>query len=216
MEDKMVAKKNTVDFYWDPVCPWCWIASRWMIDVGRQKQIQVNWKLFSLKIINAERDIPEPYQSMQAMGLKALRVAAAVSKAYGNDGLAKIYTIMGTCYHHDGEDIDAPEDLANILGIGGYPVDLAEAATEPKWDKAIQADMDRALAKVGKDVGVPLIVLDGGDGPGFFGPVCSPAPTGKAAVALWDAIIVAGRTPGFFELKRTRDTEPLFGRRPKV
>jgi hypothetical protein len=216
MEDKMGAKTNIVDFYWDPVCPWCWITSRWMIDVGRQKQIQVNWKLFSLKIINADRNIPEPYKTLHAMGLKALRVAAAVRKAHGNDGLAKIYTNMGTRYHHDEEDIDTPENLEEILQAGGFPTRLAKAATQPEWDKLIQADMDHALAKVGKDVGVPLIVLDGGDGPGFFGPVCSPAPTGKAAVALWDAIIVAGRTPGFYELKRTRQTEPRFGERPKI
>ena len=212
----MVAKKKIVDFYWDPVCPWCWITSRWMMDVGHQIQIQVNWKLFSLKIINAGRNIPEPYKTLHKMGLKALRVAAAVRKAYGNDALAKTYTIMGTRYHHDEEDIDTPEDLAKILETGGYPARLAKAATETEWDKTIQADMDRALAKVGKDVGVPLIVLDGGDGPGFFGPVCSPAPTGKAAVALWDAIMVAGRTPGFYELKRTRQTEPQFGERPKI
>lgn len=212
----MVAQKNIVDFYWDPVCPWCWITSRWMVDVGRQKKIQVNWKLFSLKIINAERDIPEPYKTTHAMGLKALRVAAAVRKAYGNDGLAKIYTLMGTRYHHDEEDIDTPEDLTKILETGGYPVRLTKAASETKWDKMIRADMDQAVAKVGKDVGVPLIILDGGKGPGFFGPVCSPAPTGKAAVALWDAVITAGRTPGFYELKRTRETEPQFGNRPKI
>ena len=212
----MVAKKDTVDFYWDPVCPWCWITSRWMVEVGRQKQIQVNWKLFSLKIINSERDIPEPYRTLHEIGLKALRVAAAVRKAYGNDGLAKIYTLMGTHYHHDEADIDTPEDLEALLKAGSYPHRLAEAATDPDWDIAISADMDQAIAKVGKDVGVPLIVLDGGDGPGFFGPVCSPAPIGRAAVALWDAIIVAGRTPGFFELKRSRDTEPVFGERPKI
>ncbi len=212
----MVAKKNIVDFYWDPVCPWCWITSRWMIDVGHQKQIQVNWKLFSLKIINAEREIPEPYKTLHDMGLKALRVAAAVRKAYGNDGLAKIYTLMGTRYHHDEEDIDTPEDLEKILQTGGYPTQLATAATDDAWDKMIREDMDQALAKVGKDVGVPLIVLEGGDGPGFFGPVCSPAPTGQAAVAFWDAIITVGRTPGFYELKRSRDTEPQFGARPRI
>lgn len=212
----MVSVKDSVDFYWDPVCPWCWITSRWMIDVGRQKKIQVNWKLFSLKKINEGRDIPEHFRILHDMGLQALRVAAAVSKSYGNEGLAKLYTVMGTRYHHDNEDIDDPEVLDEIIKICGYPASLKNALGDESYDSWIEADMDQAIAKVGKDVGVPLIVLDGGKGPGFFGPVFSPAPTGKAAVALWDAIIIAGRTPGFYELKRTRETEPLFGERPKI
>ncbi len=212
----MVRVKDSVDFYWDPVCPWCWITSRWMIDVGRQKQIQVNWKLFSLKKINEGRDIPEHFRILHDMGLQALRVAAAVSKSYGNEGLAKLYTVMGTRYHHDNEDIDDPEVLDEIIKICGYPASLKDALGNESYDSRIEADMDQAIAKVGKDVGVPLIVLDGGKGPGFFGPVFSPAPTGKAAVALWDAIIIAGRTPGFYELKRTRETEPLFAERPKI
>jgi predicted DsbA family dithiol-disulfide isomerase len=212
----MVDVKDSVDFYWDPICPWCWITSRWMVDVGRQKQIHVSWKLFSLKIINKERDIPEHFKILHQIGLRALRLAAAVSKEYGNDGLAKLYTVMGTCYHHDNEDIDEPDILEGILKSCGFPTHLAAAVDEETWDKIIEADMDQAVAKVGKDVGVPLIVLDGGQGPGFFGPVFSPAPTGKPAVALWDALIVAGRTPGFFELKRTRETDPIFGDRPEL
>ena len=212
----MVDTKNAVDFYWDPVCPWCWITSRWMVDVGRQKQIQVNWKLFSLKIINAERDIPEHFKILHKIGLQVLRVAAAIRKEYGNEGLAQFYTVAGTRYHHDSEDIDEPDILEEILKSSGFSTRLADAATEESWDKIINADMDQAIAKVGKDVGVPLIVLDGGKGPGFFGPVFSPAPCGKAAVELWDAIIVAGRTPGFFELKRTREVKPIFGKRADV
>lgn len=212
----MVEVKDRVDFYWDPICPWCWITSRWMVDVGRQKQIHVNWKLFSLRKINEDRDIPEHFKILHQMGLRALRVAAAVSKEYGNDGLARLYTVMGTRYHHDKEDIDEPDILEEILKSCGFPAQLADAVDEEVLDKIISADMDQAVAKAGKDVGVPLIVLDDGEGPGFFGPVFSPAPTGKAAVALWDAIIVAGRTPGFFELKRTRETDPLFGERPEI
>jgi predicted DsbA family dithiol-disulfide isomerase len=204
----MVDVKDSVDFYWDPICPWCWITSR--------KQIHVNWKLFSLKKINKDRDIPEHFKILHQIGLRALRVAAAVSKEYGNDGLAKLYTVMGTRYHHDNEDIDEPDILEEILKTCGFPTQLADAVDAEAWDKIIAADMDQAIAKVGTDVGVPLIVLDGGKGPGFFGPVFSPAPTGKPAVALWDAIIVAGGTSGFFELKRTRETGPLFGERPEI
>jgi predicted DsbA family dithiol-disulfide isomerase len=212
----MVEVKDTVDFYWDPVCPWCWITSRWMIDVGSQKQIQVNWKLFSLKKINAGRDIAKDFKILHEMGLRALRVAAAVRKEYGNEGIAKLYTVMGTRYHHDKEDIDEPDVLDKILQTCGFAKQLADAVNKKAWDKMIAADMDQAIAKVGRDVGVPLIVLDGGKGPGFFGPVFSPAPSGKAAVELWDAIIVAGRTPGFFELKRTREIGPQFAERPAI
>jgi 2-hydroxychromene-2-carboxylate isomerase len=187
-----------------------------MVDVGRQKRIHVNWKLFSLKIINKDRDIPEHFKTLHQIGLRALRVAAAVSKEYGNDGLAKLYMVMGTRCHHDEEDIDAPDVLEEILKSCGFPEQLAAAVDEEAWDKIITADMDRAIAKVGTDVGVPLIVLDDGQGPGFFGPVFSPAPTGKPAVALWDALIITGRTPGFFELKRTREVGPLFGERPEI
>ncbi len=212
----MVGFKDTVDFYWDPVCPWCWITSRWMIDVGRQKRIHVNWKLFSLRLINKDRDISEKYAILHEMGLEALRVAAAVGKDFGNDGIGKIYTAMGARYHHDEADIGDSEELEEILKICGFPTTLAAAAKDASWDEVIQADMDQAIAKAGTDVGVPQIVLDGGQGPGFFGPVFSPAPTGEDALKLWDALIVTGRTPGFFELKRTREVGPVFTERPEI
>ena len=216
-EDRnMVSTKNRVDFYWDVVCPWCWITSRWLVDVARQKEINVNWKFFSLKMINKDRKMPEQYKIIHTIGLRGLRVAAAVRHHYGNDGVGKIYTVMGTRYHHDQEDIDEAADLKAILELCGFPSKLAAAADDEAWDQDIEDDMTLAAAKAGKDVGVPLIVLDNGKGPGFFGPVMSPAPTGKAAAAFWDAIVIAGRTPGFFELKRTRDTEPILGKRPKI
>lgn len=185
-----------------------------MIDVGRQKQIHINWRFFSLKIINKDRKVPEDYQILQDIGLKALRVAAAVRQGHGNSAVEKIYTAMGAIYHHDEGDIDDADSLAEILKACGLPTDLATAAEDESFDNDIQADMDLAIAKAGTDVGVPQIVLDGGRGPGFFGPVMSPAPTGEDAVKFWDAIIAAGSVPGFFELKRTREVEPIFGQRP--
>ena len=187
-----------------------------MIEVGRHKEIQVNWKFFSLKLINKDRDVQEDYKILHEVGLKALRVAAAVRREFGNKGVEKIYTAMGACYHHDEGDIDEPSTLVEILHSCGLPSRLASAAVNKSLDEDIQADMDQAIAKSGTDVGVPQIVLDGGKGPGFFGPVMSPAPTGEEAVKFWDAIIAAGSLPGFFELKRTREVGPIFGERPKV
>ena len=186
------------------------------MDVGKQKEIQVNWKFFSLKLINKDREVPDDYKILHETSLRALRVAAAVRREFGNDGVAKIYTAMGARYHHDQEDIDEMGDLGDCLRACGLPAALAAAATDETLDADIQADMDQAIAKAGTDVGVPQIVLDGGRGPGFFGPVMSPAPTGEAAVKFWDAIIAAGSLPGFFELKRTREVGPIFGKRPAM
>lgn len=187
-----------------------------MVDVGRQKQIQVNWKFFSLKLINKDREVPQDYRILHEIGLKALRVAAAVRVEFGNQSVGQIYAAMGVRYHHDEGDIDEPSTLEEILQTCGLPTRLAAAAENESLDKDILADMDQAIAKAGTDVGVPQIVLDGGQGPGFFGPVMSPAPTGADAVKFWDAIIAAGSMPGFFELKRTREVGPNFGERPKV
>ncbi len=187
-----------------------------MIDVGLQKHIHINWKLFSLKLINRGREVKEDFKILHEIGLKALRVAAAVRSEFGNDGVGKIYTALGVRYHHDQEDIDEPAVLEEILQNGGFPTSLVASVDDKAWDNDIQTDMDHAIAKAGSDVGVPLIVLDGGAGAGFFGPVMSPAPTGRQAVKFWDAIIAAGSTPGFFELKRTREIGPLFGERPEI
>ena len=187
-----------------------------MIDVGLQKHIHINWKLFSLKLINRGREVKEDFKILHEIGLKALRVAAAVRSEFGNDGAGKIYTALGARYHHDQEDIDEPSVMEELLQNCGFPTKLVAAVDDKTRDNNILADMDHAIAKAGNDVGVPLIVLDGGDGAGFFGPVMSPAPTGKQAVKFWDAIIAAGSTPGFFELKRTREIGPLFGERPEI
>jgi predicted DsbA family dithiol-disulfide isomerase len=212
----MADTKDAVQFYWDPVCPWCWITARWMADVGQQKAIDIDWRFFSLRKINEGREMPERQRLSHLAGLRALRVAAAVREQYGREAVAKVYTEMGARKHHEQADIGVTAELEAILRTCSLPPALATAADDEMWDKVIEEDMAQAVAKAGKDVGVPLIVLDGGEGPGFFGPVFSPAPTGKAALALWDAMVTAGRTEGFYEFKRTRTTGPVFGERPTV
>ena len=163
----MAALKDTVDFYWDPICPWCWITSRWMEDVCGQKHIGINWKFFSLKKINEGRIqiMPDHFQQIQTEGLMALRVAAAVRREVGNEGVRKLYTAFGALYHHDQEDLGDPGALEGVLKVCGFPVELAAAAGDKSLDEVIEADMDQATEKAGTDVGVPLIVLDGGAGP---------------------------------------------------
>lgn len=188
-----------------------------MVEVGRYKDIYINWRFFSLKLINEGREANEDFEKGHRMGLKALRVAAAVRRETGNKGVERIYTAMGARYHHDREEIDSPPVLREILHSCGYPAGLVSAAEDEALDADIRADMDQAIYRVGADVGVPLIVLDGGKGSGFFGPVMSPAPGGEHAVTFWDAIMTVGRTPGFFELKRTRGkVKPVFGARPEI
>lgn len=184
--------------------------------MGGQKDISVHWKFFSLRIINKGRKVRKDFRTIHEMGLKALRVAAAVRRDFGNIGVEKIYTVMGTFYHHDHRDIDDPFTMEEALRICDFPVGLTKALKDKTLDSEIEGDMALAIDKAGKDVGVPLIVLNGGRGDGFFGPVLSPAPRGKKAVKLWDALVTVGSTPGFFELKRTRNTGPVFGHRPKV
>ena len=126
-----------------------------MVDVGRQKQIQVHWNFFSLKLINKDREVQEDFKILHEIGLKALRVAAAVRAEFGNEGVGKIYTAMGISYHHDEDDIDEPSTMEGILQTCGLPTKLAVAVEDESRDKDIQADMDQAIAKAGTDVGVP-------------------------------------------------------------
>jgi len=184
--------------------------------VGRQKDISVKWKFFSLRIINKGRRVRKDFRILHEIGLKALRVAAAVRREFGNAGVERLYTAMGTFYHHDQRDMDELSVMEEILRTCKYPTGLAKALKDKSLDSEIEGDMTQAIDKVGNDAGVPLIVLDGGKGEGFFGPVMSPAPRGKKAVAVWDALITLGGAPGFFELKRRRDTGPIFGNRPKI
>ena len=132
----MAVSKDTVDFYWDPICPWCWITSRWMEDVCERKRIGINWKFFSLRKINEGRMqiIPEHYQQIQTEGLMALRVAAAVRREFGNEGVRKLYTALGIRYHHDQEDLGEAGAFEGILKVCRFPVELATAAKDKTLD----------------------------------------------------------------------------------
>ena len=199
----------TLDFYFDPICPWCWITSRWLTEVSEHRALDVTWRPFSLLIKNDGPEMSERYREAATEGMKALRVIEAVRTDHGNDGVGVLYTELGRRFHHDKQT--AP-DLADVLTVSGFDTHYADEADSDQMTKKVQASMDDALGLLGDDVGVPLIVFGGTAG--FFGPVISPAPSGQEAVALFEAIERIATTTGFYELKRTRDVGPLFGDRP--
>lgn len=207
-----------VDFFWDPMCPWAWITSRWMIEVQEQRGLEVDWRFIALRVINEdkdyEQDFPAKYPELHGLGLKLLRVAAAVREQHGAEHVGALYTALGTRIHVErGRDSlfeqAAVEDLLRGLDL---PSELAGVMEdEGEWDAAVRSDTATALERAGKDVGTPIITFAPPDGPSFFGPVISRIPRGQEALDLWDATERIARFPGFAELKRSLREAPEVG-----
>lgn len=204
----------TADFWFDPLCPWAWIASRWMLEVEKVRPVRVRWNVMSLSVLNEGRadDLPQRYRDLMEAGWGPVRVAIAVEQEHGQEALARFYTAIGTRRHNNGHE-DLREATTPALREAGLPEDLAKAADSTEYDEALRASHRRGIDLVGQDVGTPVIAVPGPDGRqvAFFGPVVTPAPKGEEAGKLWDGVLLVAGTPGFFELKRTRDQDPLFG-----
>jgi len=200
-----------VTFYFDPVCPWAWMTSRWMLEVEQVRDVEVSWQVMSLSVLNEGRDLPAEYLDLLDRAWGPVRVVIAAEKAHGPQIVEPLYTAMGTAIH-----VDATSDydlaIAKALADVGLPPELAAAAHTDAHDDALRASHLRGMEPVGQDVGTPVIHIPGSDGQpiGFFGPVVSPAPKGEDAGRLWDGVVAVASTPGFFELKRSRDVEPIF------
>ena len=201
-----------LDFFFDPVCPFAWLTSRWVTEVQQQRNYDVNWRFISLRWINrdntAEWYTPD-YKAMHQAGLYGLRVADQARLVHGNDVVAGVYTAFGTAIHHDRRREQLRDDpvafAKDVLGAADLPIDLAEAALDESHDAYIRADSNLALERTGKDVGTPILTFHPGasDEGSFFGPVISKTPRGDKAVALWDAVELIATTPGLSELKRS-------------
>ena len=197
-----------IDFYFDPVCPYCWITSRWLTEVKEHRDFDVRWRSFSLFLKNEPEPGSSSYDRYYEMH-RALRVVEALREHHGDGCVGEFYTELGRRIHHDRQ---RPLDLAGAVDAVGLDAGALAAADDDMWDEPIRASMKDALAVGGDDVGVPLITFDGERG--FFGPVMSPAPTGPEAVDLFDHAAALARYPGFWEIKRTRTEAPVFGERP--
>lgn len=200
-----VAAPDTVEFWFDPICPWTWITSRWIAEVAARRDFEVTWHPFSLQVLNEGNAEASHVEAMRE-GHQLGRVMVAVAEAHGSEGVGRLYDAVGTRRHPGGrEDFDAV--LTESLAEAGLPASLAEAAADDSRDAALRASTRRGIELVGPGVGIPIIAIDG---VAFFGPVISPAPTGDDALTLWDGVRAAASIPGFFELKRGREVGPQF------
>jgi Mycothiol-dependent nitroreductase Rv2466c len=198
--------------WFDPRCPWAWLTSRWLLEVERVRPVQVRFHVMSLTLLNEERERDaEDYAAKRAAGLAPVRIATAAEQKYGHEVLRPLYTALGTRRHVNQERF-GPELFHEALVEAGLPPELAAAAEASDYDEALRASHDAGMALVGLDVGTPIVRLPGPDGQpvAFFGPVITPAPKGEAAGRLWDGTVLVAGTPGFYELKRTRDVRPSF------
>jgi hypothetical protein len=216
-----------IRFYFDPVCPFCWLTSKWVRMVMAERDLTVDWRFISLRLINEHIDydahFPPEYEAGHTAGLRLLRSVARAREEHGAEAVDQLQAALGA-HIFDTPPADASDQAAHreqrgtrgflepILREVGLPTDLADALDDPSWDDAVRADGEEALALTGKDVGTPIIHFEPPDGVAFFGPVISRLPEPGQAGELWDHVVGLARFPGFAELKRSlRERPQLIG-----
>ncbi|MEU4097503.1 DsbA family protein [Streptomyces sp. NPDC026673] len=205
--------RTPVDFWFDPVCPWTWLSSRWMLEVERIRPVDVTWRVMSLAVLNEDRldQLPDRIRELMGLAWAPVRVLTAASQAHGPEVTEPLYTAMGTRFHQLQQPRTRPTIEAALRDVG-LPLGLADAGDTDAFDARVRASHQEAIDLVGADVGSPVVAVPGPDAArtAFFGPVVSPAPKGEEAGRLWDAATVLASMPGFYEIKRTRTAGPVF------
>lgn len=202
-----------IEFFWDPVCPFAWITSRWIVKVAAQTEYRVDWRFISLRLLNKHKDyateFPAGYESGHNAGLRMLRVAAAVRADLGREPLGALVTAYGESYWDQPHGSDMRDRLSttahvvDVLAAAGLPTSYAEALDDTSWDQLLDDETELALSRTGRDVGTPIITFQPPDGLSFFGPVISRVPDDVDALPLWQAVTTLAAYPGFAEMKRS-------------
>ena len=196
-----------VDFWFDPICPWAWITSRWMLEVEEVRPVATTWHIMSLAVLNQDKEgLSERYRDSMRSAWGPVRVLAAAEQAHGPEVLLPLYTALGTRFHQEKAPRDA-ETISAALAEAGLPASLAAAMDSTEYDAAVRASHTDGIERVGYEVGTPVISVNGNS---FFGPVVTPIPRGDAAARLWDGVYLLAGIDGFFELKRSRTRDPIF------
>ncbi|NUR06086.1 MAG: disulfide bond formation protein DsbA [Nocardioidaceae bacterium] len=206
MTDAATPDPTPVDFWFDPLCPWAWMTSRWMLEVEKVRPVTTSWHVMSLAYLNQDKDIPDEYRQLLEPAWGPVRVAIAAAQAEGEQVLLPLYTALGNRIHLEGRSIDRTL-VEEALEEVGLPTSLADAMDSTAYDEDLKKSHHAGMDQVGMDVGTPVIAVDG---TAFFGPVVTPAPKGEDAGRLWDGTLLVAGTPGFYEIKRTRTKGPDF------
>ncbi len=207
----LVELPASIEFFFDPGCPWTWATSRWLVEAADQRGISIVWRSLSLGVLNAGRDVPQQYRNPMEVADRAHRVFAALLHDGRNDLVGAVYTEYGRRVHHDATDptVDLVREIVSSAGAADY----LEAIDEEKWDERVAASTNEAVSLAGPDVGSPILAF-GTPRFAIFGPIVSPPPTGHAGLRLLELVLASAQVPGFFELKRGRSQPAQFGPRP--